>query len=240
MDGSVPRHRVHVPPVSSREMPAVSTQHRKPVLAFVVLALAAVLVIGAQQADARGGRLLAGTTGAGVHVQGTLSTPEPTLDARESQRLADLAPAFVSVREKAGHAGTRTVAAEAQREAREARPAGTRTVAASGTQSTRARTARAGAATRSAPVSGRPAVTPGRSATSSKAGPRTAGRSGPTHPKSRAHRPAWAGQRGGPGRSAAPQRPSRPATSRGRAAAAPRATGVRPSTRGHRGGRGRH
>lgn len=93
----------------------MSTDHRKPVVAFVMLALAAALVIGVQQAEAQGGRLLAAPAGVGTHVQGTIVSPTETLDSRDYGRLVDLGPTLVSLREVVGHADARTVAPETDR-----------------------------------------------------------------------------------------------------------------------------
>lgn len=93
----------------------MSTDHRKPVVAFVMLALAAALVVGVQHAEAQGGRLLAAAAGAGVHVQGTVVSPTETISARGYDRLAELGPAFLSVREAVGYTDASTVAADAGR-----------------------------------------------------------------------------------------------------------------------------
>lgn len=58
----------------------VSTHHRKPLVAFVVLALAAAGLIGVHRADARSGRLLAAAAGAGVRAQGSLSVHLPAAE----------------------------------------------------------------------------------------------------------------------------------------------------------------
>lgn len=55
----------------------MSTEHRRPAVAFVILAIVAAAVVGVQRAEAQGGRLLAAVVGAGVSVQGTLTQPEP-------------------------------------------------------------------------------------------------------------------------------------------------------------------
>lgn len=59
----------------------MSAEHRRPTVAFVVLALVAAAVVGVQRADAQGGRLLAAVIGAGVSVQGTLPRAEPLADS---------------------------------------------------------------------------------------------------------------------------------------------------------------
>ena len=50
----------------------MSTDHRKPALAFIVLALAAAVLVGVQRADAHAGRLLAAAIGTTVRVHGTV------------------------------------------------------------------------------------------------------------------------------------------------------------------------
>ncbi len=52
----------------------MSTDHRKPVLAFIVLALAAAVLVGVQRADAHAGRMLAAAIGTTVRVHGTVPT----------------------------------------------------------------------------------------------------------------------------------------------------------------------
>lgn len=134
----------------------MSADHRKPVVAFVMLALAAGLVVGVQQAEAQGGRLLAAAAGVGAHVQGTISSPPETVGSRGYDRLADLGPTFVSVREVVGHADVSTVSADPDPD----------TDTGHGTQP-----AAAGPGTR-------PAATPTRpSATRAKAGDLTSGKS---------------------------------------------------------------
>lgn len=117
----------------------MSTEHRKPVVAFVMLALAAVLVVGLQQADARGERMLAAGT-APSHVQGAIASPTQESRVRDDDRFAGLASAFVSVRDLSGHAGTRAVNAAAQPGSREVRSAPTQPpVVAAGTSALRSR-----------------------------------------------------------------------------------------------------
>jgi hypothetical protein len=55
----------------------MSAEHRRPAVAFVVLAIVAAAVVGIQRADAQGGRLLAAVIGVGVSVHGTLPQGEP-------------------------------------------------------------------------------------------------------------------------------------------------------------------
>ncbi len=57
----------------------MSTQHRKPLAAFIVLVFLAAGVVGVQKADAQAGRLLAAAVGTGVRVHGALpAAPEPS------------------------------------------------------------------------------------------------------------------------------------------------------------------
>lgn len=59
----------------------MSTEHRRPAVAFAILAIVAAAVVGVQRAEAQGGRLLAAVVGAGVSVQGTLPRTEPVAAA---------------------------------------------------------------------------------------------------------------------------------------------------------------
>ncbi|HEX6247424.1 MAG TPA: hypothetical protein VFZ64_06085 [Nocardioidaceae bacterium] len=58
----------------------MSAEHRKPVVAFVALAIIAAALVGMQRADARGGEMLAAVIGAGAHVDGTLPERVEVLD----------------------------------------------------------------------------------------------------------------------------------------------------------------
>jgi hypothetical protein len=51
----------------------MSTDHRKPAVAFVALAFAAAALVGVQQADAQGGRFLAGIVGSHAHANGEVA-----------------------------------------------------------------------------------------------------------------------------------------------------------------------
>lgn len=75
----------------------MSAEHRKPVLAFVLLAFAAATLIGIQSADARGGRLMAAVIGGTVRVHGSLPlvSSEPF---EASEEVADLGPVFEALR----------------------------------------------------------------------------------------------------------------------------------------------
>lgn len=75
----------------------MSADHRKPVVAFVVLALAAAGLIGVQRAEAQHGRLFAAAIAAGGQayaVNGLLPEPGPVDERVSRARVADLGPAF--------------------------------------------------------------------------------------------------------------------------------------------------
>lgn len=74
----------------------MSADHRKPFLAFVVLAFIATALVGVQRADAQPGRFLAAVVSTTVRVQGTLPASEVPLDAAR-HRLASLGPAFAAL-----------------------------------------------------------------------------------------------------------------------------------------------
>ena len=78
----------------------MSADHRKPFLAFVVLAFVAAALVGVQRADAQPGRFLAAVVSTTVRVQGTLPASEVSLDAAR-QRLASLGPALAALGEHA-------------------------------------------------------------------------------------------------------------------------------------------
>lgn len=73
----------------------MSTDHRKPVVAFVCLAFIAAVLVGVQRADAQAGRFLEAFVGSGARVHS--ATTLLTGDARgleASRRLAGLGPGF--------------------------------------------------------------------------------------------------------------------------------------------------
>jgi hypothetical protein len=74
----------------------VSADHRRPFLAFVVLALLAAALVGVQRAEAQSGRFLAAAIGTTVRVQGTLPGSELSLDVARD-RLASLSPAVATL-----------------------------------------------------------------------------------------------------------------------------------------------
>jgi hypothetical protein len=84
----------------------VSAQHRKPVVAFVLLACLAVAIVGIRAAEASRGVFLAAAVGAVSQVQGTI--PEPSEADRRSaaERVAALGPAFAALN---GDAATVTI-----------------------------------------------------------------------------------------------------------------------------------
>lgn len=77
----------------SRES-VVSAEHRKPAVAFAILALVAATLVGIQRADAQAGRLLAAVAGATVRVQGTLPAQAAALADTAREHGAALGPAF--------------------------------------------------------------------------------------------------------------------------------------------------
>jgi hypothetical protein len=56
--------------------PLMSADHRKPVVAFVVLAFLAAALVGVQRADAQAGRLMAAVLGGDVHEQSQVHAVE--------------------------------------------------------------------------------------------------------------------------------------------------------------------
>jgi hypothetical protein len=96
---------VKVPSVSSREYTDMSTDHRKPVVAFVCLAFIAAALIGVQRADAQAGRFLEAFVGSGVRVHSdTLLTGE-VRRLEGGKRLAGLGPGFEVLAELSPGAG---------------------------------------------------------------------------------------------------------------------------------------
>lgn len=75
----------------------MSAEHRKPVAAFVMLALMAAGVIGIQRAEAQAGRLLVAMIGTSAEVHGTLPAVSETTRAVSLARSSDLGPAFVAL-----------------------------------------------------------------------------------------------------------------------------------------------
>lgn len=69
----------------------MSTQHRKPLAAFIVLVFLAAGVVGVQKADAQAGRLLAAAVGTGVRVHGALPAAPETSATTESPAFDALA-----------------------------------------------------------------------------------------------------------------------------------------------------
>lgn len=58
----------------------MSADHRKPVVAFIVLAVLAAALVGFQRADARSGQFLASLVGTGDRVEGTLPRADTWTD----------------------------------------------------------------------------------------------------------------------------------------------------------------
>jgi hypothetical protein len=71
----------------------MTTDHRKPAVAFVVLAFAAAALVGVQQADAQAGRFLAAVVGSDAHGRGEIAA---TSRARSPQETS-LGPAFTAL-----------------------------------------------------------------------------------------------------------------------------------------------
>jgi hypothetical protein len=69
----------------------MSTDHRKPAVAFVALAFAAAALVGVQQADAQTGRFMAAVVGSDAHARGELAAAS---GARSPERGAPLVPAL--------------------------------------------------------------------------------------------------------------------------------------------------
>lgn len=73
----------------------MSADHRKPLVAFVVLAFAAAAIVGIQRAEAQAGRFLAAVVGTSVRVQGTLTSDVAPVEA--AIRATGLGPTFRSL-----------------------------------------------------------------------------------------------------------------------------------------------
>lgn len=74
----------------------MSAEHRKPVMAFVLLAFVAAALVGVHRADAQGGRFIAAVIGSTVSVHGTLPTFSTELDAVAEDAEA-LGPVFAAL-----------------------------------------------------------------------------------------------------------------------------------------------
>ena len=86
-----PRHLLEGAPASSREPFSVSADHRKPLVAFVLLALAAAVLVGVGRAHADAGRLFEAAGGRTVHVRGAVPAPGASGGGAEASGLG---PAF--------------------------------------------------------------------------------------------------------------------------------------------------
>ncbi len=75
----------------------MSAEHRKPVVAFVVLAFLAAVLVGTQRADARGGQFFAAVAGASARVHGVLPTLAIASTVAARQDIEALGPVFVAV-----------------------------------------------------------------------------------------------------------------------------------------------
>lgn len=88
----------------------MSADHRKPVVAFVLLALAATALIGAQRAEAQRGQFLAAVIAAGGQGEAVHGLIRPTsAEALEvaRARVATLGPVFVALADGSGRVGSR-------------------------------------------------------------------------------------------------------------------------------------
>lgn len=87
----------------------MSADHRKPVVAFVLLALAATALIGAQRAEAQRGQFLAAVIAAGGQGEAVHGLIRPTsAEALEvaRARVATLGPVFVALADGSGRVTT--------------------------------------------------------------------------------------------------------------------------------------
>jgi hypothetical protein len=75
----------------------VSAQHRKPVVAFVLLACLAVAVVGVRAAEASRGGFLAAAVGVVVQVHGTLPGQSEADRRNAGERVEVLGPAFAAL-----------------------------------------------------------------------------------------------------------------------------------------------
>ena len=90
----------------------MSTDHRKPVMAFVVLALMAGCLVGVQRAEAQSGRLLAAAVGLSVRAQGALPDPLASLGDVAQEQATTLGPLFALVLDLPSGAASDVDAAE--------------------------------------------------------------------------------------------------------------------------------
>ena len=90
----------------------MSADHRKPVVAFAMLVVAAAFIVGIQQAEAVNGRLLAAAVGAGTHVHGTLPSLAERVDGRDVAHADALGPVFGALHDAVGHGMSATAALE--------------------------------------------------------------------------------------------------------------------------------
>jgi len=110
-DHGVQVSRARVPPSRLGE-PVVSTDHRKPVMAFVVLALMAACLVGVQRAEAQSGRLLAAAVGLSVRAQGSLPDPLGSLADAAQEQVTTLGPLFELVLDGSSGPATDAVASD--------------------------------------------------------------------------------------------------------------------------------
>jgi hypothetical protein len=75
----------------------MSAEHRKPLAAFILLALAAAVIVGVQRADAQPGRFLASVVGSTERVHGLLPELTDSSAQLSGSQLGRLGPAFGAV-----------------------------------------------------------------------------------------------------------------------------------------------
>jgi hypothetical protein len=91
----------------------MSADHRKPVVAFVLLAFVAAALVGVQRAEAQDGRLLAAAVvGASVTAHGTLPSPEKLSAISSRARVSALGPVFTALSEVADGSGSESGGSE--------------------------------------------------------------------------------------------------------------------------------
>ena len=84
----------------------MSAQHRKPVVAFVLLACLAVAIVGIRAAEASKGRFIAAAIGAAAEVHGTIPGQSEADRRNAAERVEALGPAFAALN---GDAATVTI-----------------------------------------------------------------------------------------------------------------------------------
>jgi hypothetical protein len=88
----------------------VSAQHRKPVVAFVLLACLAVAIVGVRAAEGSKGRFIAAPVGVAAEVHGTIPGQSEADRRSAAERVEALGPAFAALN---GDAATVTILSDA-------------------------------------------------------------------------------------------------------------------------------